>query len=105
MRYPGPEPARSITDLVASCIEAVERDGLAAIEVFCRDHPERAPQIRQRMGILHMLDLLRPPFPAGNAGPSAAESPATRYRALKAVRSAPADGCGPDRSKVDRNPQ
>jgi len=52
-------PAESTLDgLVADCLDQMEKDGLAALEVFCERHPEHADTLRARVQILLEAGML-----------------------------------------------
>ena len=57
----GTGPADSLIDLVARCLERVDSEGEEALDAFCREHPEEAPAVRERIEVLRRLGLASPP--------------------------------------------
>jgi serine/threonine protein kinase len=49
-----------IDDLIASCLDRIEREGQGAVDAFCREHPQHENRIRSRIESLRALGLVAP---------------------------------------------
>lgn len=56
---PDPDPDPELVDLVAACLEEVEKEGSAALEAFCVRHPEHAGELRRVVAELSASGMLR----------------------------------------------
>ncbi|MCA8969970.1 MAG: serine/threonine protein kinase [Planctomycetes bacterium] len=52
------DPAPTLRDLVAACLERMDVDGDAALDAFCSAHPEHADEIRRRVQKLDRIGIL-----------------------------------------------
>ncbi len=52
-----PDARSAERDLVALCLERMEREGPQALDALCRQHPEQAARLRVRVGNLRALGL------------------------------------------------
>ncbi len=48
----------ALEELVAECLERLEKDGWSSISKFCNEHPAQADAIRKRLGALAEMGLL-----------------------------------------------
>jgi WD40 repeat protein/serine/threonine protein kinase len=55
--------AERLRELVALCLDRIESEGSGAIEAVCREHPEDAAAIRERLQVLARSGLLERPAP------------------------------------------
>ena len=55
---PPPLPSDALLTLVAECLDAMEKEGVGAIERVCARHPLHAPAIRRRLKWLADAGLL-----------------------------------------------
>ncbi|MBL8843237.1 MAG: serine/threonine protein kinase [Planctomycetes bacterium] len=60
---PTPDARERLREIVAACLEQVERDGPSAIDDACARHPELADAIRRRIERLRELGLFGAPAP------------------------------------------
>jgi hypothetical protein len=59
--------ADPLPDLVVDCTERIERDGKAALDAMCREHPEHAKALRAAIEPLLACGIVAGPAPAADA--------------------------------------
>ncbi len=88
-RTPSPSPASgrsdpsldAIEEWVAACIERIDREGPQAVEILCRENPERAEELRRRILRLQQAGVLGSDFrqaPQDTPGGTGPESNGSR---------------------------
>ncbi len=55
---PRPQIDETLEELVASCLERLEKEGWSSVSRFCSEHPANADAIRKRLGALAEMGLL-----------------------------------------------